>query len=29
VEELDSLDKRAAGRRFKMDTYKGWVLGDW
>jgi hypothetical protein len=23
VEELDSLDKRAAGRRFKMDTYKG------
>ena len=28
VEELDSLDKRSAGRRFTMDRYKGWVLED-
>ena len=23
VEELDALDKRYAGRRFRMDAYKG------
>jgi diketogulonate reductase-like aldo/keto reductase len=28
VEELDALDKRSAGRRFRMDTIKGWVLED-
>ena len=28
VEQLDALDKRAAGRKFTMDRYKGWVLED-
>ena len=23
VQELDALDKRSAGRRFRMDTFKG------
>jgi diketogulonate reductase-like aldo/keto reductase len=23
MEELDALDKRSAGRRFRMDIYKG------
>ena len=25
VQELDALDKRSAGRRFRMDQDKGWV----
>jgi hypothetical protein len=28
VEELDSLDKRYAGRRFLMEALGGWVSKD-
>jgi hypothetical protein len=28
MEELDALDKRSAGRRFRLDRFEGWVLED-